>query len=59
MKIDTLTGKQAFFAVGNAHNIQLQTILTHQLLALALNLGDEAMAYSADAADEEVQYLVF
>lgn len=59
LQIDAFAAEQGFRGIGDAHHVQLEAVLLHQFLALAVDLLDEASAYRADAADEEVEHLVF
>ena len=46
-------------SVGNAHDVQFQPVLLHQLLPLHAYLLNQASAHRAHAADEEIEFLVF
>ena len=58
-QIETFAAEHGFVCIGNAHYIQLQAVLLHQLLALAVDLLYQATAYGSYATDKEIQYLIF
>ena len=58
-QVDTLAAEECFRSVGNTYYVQLEPVLLHQFLALAVDLLDEASAHRSDTADEEVEHLVF
>ena len=58
-QVDALATEERMRGIGNAHHVELEPVLLHQLLPLAVNLLDEAAAHGTNAADEEVEHLVF
>ena len=58
-QIETFAAEHGFVCIGNTHYIQLQAVLLHQLLALAVDLLYQATAYGSYATDKEIQYLIF
>ena len=58
-QVKALTTEHGFGRIGNAYHIQLQTVLLHQLLTLAVNLFYQTAAYRANTAYKEVQHLIF
>ncbi|CDB12074.1 unknown [Bacteroides sp. CAG:633] len=58
-QVEPLAGKHRSAGIGDTYNIELQTVLLHQLLPLAVNLLYQAAAHGANAANEEVEYLIF
>ena len=46
-------------AAGDAHYVYLEVVLLHEFLPLGGDLSDEVAAYRADAANEDVELLVF
>ena len=54
-QIETFAAEHGFVCIG----IQLQAVLLHQLLALAVDLLYQAAAYGSYAADKKIQYLIF
>ena len=58
-QIETFAAEHGLVCISDTHYIQLQAVLLHQLLALAVNLLYQAAAYGSYTADKEIQYLIF
>ncbi len=59
LKVQPLAKEQCALAVGNTHDIQLQSVLLHQLGLLHAYLFEEIASDCPDTCDKKVQHLVF
>ena len=59
VQVDTLAVEHEVVHVADAHHVQLQPLGLHEHLLLGAQLLQEHAAHGADAADEEVEHLVF
>ena len=57
-QVKSLAAEDCFGSIGNTYHIQLQAVLLHQFLTLAVNLFYQTAAYRTNSADKEVQYLI-
>ena len=58
-QVDALTVEHRIMSRSNAHHVDFQVTLSHQLLPLTSNLFQQTAAHRADAAKEHIQHLVF
>ena len=59
VEVDAVAVQYEVVNIGNAHHVQLQALRLHQVLLLCTDLFEQHAANGADAADKEVQHLVF
>ena len=58
-KIEAFATEHGFRSIDDTYDVQLQSVLHHQLLLLATNLFYQTTANRTDTADKEIQYLIF
>ena len=59
VEVDAVAVEHEVLDVGDAHHVQLQSARLHEELLLGAYLFEQHASHCADAADEDVQYLVF
>ena len=59
VEVDAIAAEHGIVSAGDAHHVEHEAALEHQLLALLAYLLNEAATHGAHATDEEVEHLVF